>query len=138
MPILRSQDCQTARTPEDFCNWVHRKNRAFSSTRTSRRDIRLRKISFAKKFEAGRRYIFSEVFTWLDRETKLTQVAVLTTHPQNRHDLAGGKLISIDELTAEIRSTVQECGILAKNAIAEQYPLLRTMQLTHNGYYRTH
>jgi hypothetical protein len=44
--------------------------------------------------------------------------------------------MSIDEFTAKVRTEVALCGIMAKNAIPEQYPLLRTIQLLTSGYYR--
>ena len=97
----------------------------------------LREQRFKKKFKAAKKYIFSEVFTWLDRNTKIEQVAILISHPRGRDTLAGGKLISIDELLLEIKQNIRERGITAKNAIPEQYPLLRTMQLTENGYYKS-
>jgi hypothetical protein len=97
----------------------------------------LREKRFSKKFKAARKYIFSEVFTWLDSTTEIEQVAVLISHPKGRDSLAEGKIVSIDELIAEIRQKVVECGIVAKNAIPEQYSHLRTLQLSHNGYYKT-
>ena len=95
-----------------------------------------REERFSKKFNAARKYIFSEVFTWLDSNMEIEQVAVLISHPKGRDELAGAKIVSIDELVAEIRQKVIECGIVAKNAIPEQYPHLRTLQLSHNGYYK--
>jgi len=95
----------------------------------------IREARYRKKFEAGKRYIFEAVFPWLPSNTKLRQIAVFVPHPKNRHEIAGGAVQSIDELMAEIRQTVIAQGILAKNAIPEKYPLLRTVQLTHNGYY---
>jgi len=96
-----------------------------------------REERFTKKFTSARKYIFSDVFTWLDPGMHIEQVAVLVSHPKGRDELAGGKIISIDELVAEIRNKIIERGIVAKNAIPEQYPLLRTLQLSHNGYYKT-
>lgn len=96
----------------------------------------VREERFAKKFIAARKYIFSEIFTWLDTNTEIEQIAILVSHPKGRDILAGGKIVSIDELLAEIRHKVVECGVVSKNAIPEQYPLLRTLQLSHNGYYR--
>lgn len=95
-----------------------------------------REERFTKKFTSARKYILSEVFTWLDSNIEIEQVAVLISHPKDRDFLAGAKIISIDELLAEIREKVVACGIVAKNAIPEQYPLLRTLQLSHNGYYK--
>lgn len=95
-----------------------------------------REKRFTKKFSSARKYILSEVFTWLDSSVEIEQVAVLISHPKDRDFLAGAKIVSIDELLAEIREKVKACGIAAKNAIPEQYPLLRTLQLSHNGYYK--
>ncbi|TDM51375.1 hypothetical protein [Aliivibrio fischeri] len=96
-----------------------------------------REKRFEKKFTSARKYIFSEVFTWLDENMPIEQVAVLVSHPKNRDVLAGAKIVSIDELMSEIREQVKACGIVAKNAIPEQYPLLRVLQLSHNGYFKT-
>jgi hypothetical protein len=72
----------------------------------------------------------------LPPETPLQQIAVLISHPRGRDQIAGGTIISIDELMAEIRAKIVACGIMASNAVPEQYPLLRTIQLTHVGYYK--
>ena len=95
-----------------------------------------REQRFTKKFGAGEKYIFTEVFTWLDPKTPLESIAVLVSHPKNRDRLAGAKIMSVDELVSRIRKEIIESGIVAKNAIPEQYPLLRTMQMSHNGYYK--
>lgn len=96
-----------------------------------------REKRFTKKFSSARKYIFSEVFTWLDPSTPIEQIAVLISHPKGRDTLAGGRIISIDEFISQIRDEIQSCGIVARNAIPEQYPLLRTVQLFENGYFRT-
>lgn len=95
-----------------------------------------REEGYEKKFRSGKNYIYSEVFPWLSPETPLQQIAVLVSHPKGRDQIAGGVIVSVDELMAEIRGKVVECGIMASNAIPEQYPLLRTIQLTHVGYYK--
>jgi hypothetical protein len=95
-----------------------------------------REVRYKKKFEAGRKYIFTELFSWLPPDTALRQIAVFPTHPRGRDNIATGKIISIDELMAEIRSKVVACGPMMRNAISEQYPLLRTIQMTHAGYCR--
>lgn len=94
-----------------------------------------RETRYNKKFNAARKYLFTEVFPWLPSDTHLRQIAVLISHPRGRDALAGGTLMSVDELMAEIRSKVIACGIMAKGAISERYPLLRTVQLSHVGYY---
>ena len=95
-----------------------------------------REARYIKKFQAARKYIFKEIFTWLPATTPLQQIAVFISHPKNRHTIAGGTILSIDELMAEIRAKVGACGIMAKNAVPEQYLLLHTLQLSHVGYYR--
>lgn len=55
-------------------------------------------------------------------------------HPEGCDEIAGGKIIFIDELMAEIRQEVMGCGIVAKNAIPEPYSHLHTLQISHNGY----
>lgn len=90
---------------------------------------------FVKKFHLARELIFSEVFTWLDPKVGIEQVSVLITHPKGREKLGDAKLESVDELMAEIRQKVIECGPMATHPIPEHYPLLRTLQLSHNGYY---
>ncbi len=96
-----------------------------------------REERFSKKFKAGAKYIFDSVFTWLDPTTPLEQIAILVSHPKNRDFLAGGRILSIDEFMSDIRRDVLSVGIVARNAIPEQYPLLRTIQLVENGYFKT-
>ena len=38
---------------------------------------------------------------------------------------------------SKIRQKVIECVVVSKNTIPEQYSLLRTLQLSHKGYYKT-
>lgn len=93
-----------------------------------------REVRYRKKFEAGKKFIFTEVFTWLDAATPLEQVAIFISHPKGRDTLAGGKIVSVDELVSDIRAEVMKSGRMIQHAIPEQFPLLRTMQLTHCGY----
>lgn len=95
-----------------------------------------RAARYKKKFEAGRKYIFTEVFPWLPPSTPVEQIAVFISHPKGRDTIAGGKIVSVDELMAEIRTKVVNCGPMQSNAIPEQYPLLRTIQMSHAGYSR--
>ncbi len=96
----------------------------------------VREARYRRKFEAARRHVFSEVFAWLPAGTPLRQIAVFPAHPQGRDHIAGGEVMSIDELVAEVRGKVVARGIASRNAIPEIYPLLRTMQLSHCGYHR--
>ena len=95
-----------------------------------------REARYKKKFDAGRKYILTEIFPWLPPTTLLKQLAVLITHPKGKDTIAGGTIVSIDEFMAEIRASVIACGIMSSNSVPEQYPLLRTVQLSHVGYYR--
>ena len=96
-----------------------------------------REARFAKKFEAAREFIYEDVFSWLPEEKiPLRQIAIFPSHPKGRDTIAGGQILSIDEFVAEVRSQVVQCGIAARNAITENYPLLRTLQLSHCGYNR--
>ncbi len=92
-----------------------------------------REKRFYKKFKYGRDHIYKDVFPWLSPEkTQLEQIAILVS--SSRKELSGGKVISIDEFTAEVREKISAIGIMRQNAIAEEYDLLRTIQLTTNGY----
>lgn len=95
-----------------------------------------RESRYAKKFGACRNYIFTDIFAWLTPSTPLRQFAIFPDHPKDRHLLAGGELLSVDEVMFEIRESVQREGRMINKAIPEQFPLLRTVQLTHNGYNR--
>lgn len=95
-----------------------------------------RETRYRKKFEAGKKHIFKSVFPWLDHKTTLQQIAVPTGHPKDRDFVGGGEIISVDEFAAKIKAEVIQAGNMARNAIPEQYPLLRTLQLSYCGYYR--
>jgi hypothetical protein len=95
-----------------------------------------REEKYKKKLELGKKYLFTELFPWLPRTIDIEQIAVFYNHPAGRDYIAGARIVSIDELMAEIRSKVVACGPMIRNAISEQYPLLRTIQMSHAGYYR--
>jgi hypothetical protein len=94
-----------------------------------------REERFERKFRVGRKYIFGDVLPWLNPTTPLTQRAILVNRGSRTH-VGGGEITTIDETTKEIRDTVSAEGKLAKCAISEQFPLLRTIQLIESGYYR--
>ncbi|VVP57255.1 hypothetical protein [Pseudomonas fluorescens] len=95
-----------------------------------------RERRFKKKFESGERHMFISVFPWLDPTTPVERIAVLITHPKDRNELCGAKILSIDEFMYLVKERVSACGKMVRNAIPEQYPLLRTIQLTTQGYYK--
>ena len=96
----------------------------------------IREARFAKKFAAGRKYIHTVLFPWLPADTHLRQIAILVSHPKGRDTVAGAELVSIDEFVQTVRNEVLACGAAQSAAIPEQYPLLRTLQLSHCGYSR--
>jgi len=93
-----------------------------------------REQRFEKKFRFGREYIYKDVFPWLSPQTPLEQIAMLIT--ASRKKLCGANVISIDEFMNKIKVEIQHQGIMAKNAIPEEYDLLRTIQMAINGYYK--
>ena len=95
-----------------------------------------REARYKKKFDTARKYMFTELFSGLPPSTHIDQIAVFYNHPRGRDKIAGAKIISVDELMAEIRTKILACGPMIRNAISEQYPLLRTIQMSHAGYCR--
>ena len=93
-----------------------------------------RKDRFSKKFERGSKYIFEEVFTWLDHKTKIDQLIVLPTKPSTGM-LDGVKVITVDEQYSIIINEIKNVGKANRAAIPEQYFLLRTIQFCVMGYH---
>ncbi len=60
----------------------------------------------------------------------------MIVHPKNRDKIGGGKIKSIDEFIKEVETEIAKRGIMAENAIPQQYSLLRTIQLLTSGYYK--
>lgn len=95
-----------------------------------------REQRFKKKFDAGRKYILRDLFPWLPATTPLKQRAILVGAAPSRRILAGAEVSTVDELINEISKEVSSRGIMAKAAVSERYPLLRTIQFVVSGYYR--
>ena len=66
----------------------------------------------------------------------IEQIAVLIASPRNHPQLAGGRVINLDDMVSRIRRRIIATGVMSKNAIPERFDLLRTMQLVFCGYYR--
>ena len=96
----------------------------------------VREARYLKKFKAGAKYIHSDIFPFVPQKTPIHQIAVFPSHPKNRHEIAGGRIQSIDELIKEIKEKVCRKGIASRNAIPESFPLLRMIQLSQSGYHR--
>lgn len=55
-----------------------------------------------------------------------------------KESLAGARLQSIDGFMREVKAEIVKGRVMAKEAIPEQYRMLRTIQLTLVGYHRVH
>ncbi|HDO1316300.1 hypothetical protein [Aeromonas veronii] len=91
-----------------------------------------RRIRFEKKFHAARRYMFDEIFPFLPEGTPIQQFAVLPNNGQA--EIAGGKVISVDDFVGIIAREVMAERKASRAAIHEQYPLLRQTQFLLCGY----
>jgi hypothetical protein len=86
-----------------------------------------REQRYSKKFEAGRKYI-PELFP--DIQGDIRQVAVfLFASKANHTTVAGGEIQLVSELITEIKQDLATKSVASK-AVPEQFPLLRTIQLT--------
>lgn len=89
-----------------------------------------REQRYAKKFEAGRKYI-PGLFNGIKLPEDIEQIALLGYGSKaNVQTLAGGKIMTSAEFLAEITEGIAGRSI-AKAAIPEQFPLLRTLQFAY-------
>ena len=90
---------------------------------------REREKRYLKKFEAGRKYI-PDLFPSFEINGDVEQIALfLFASKANHSTLAGGKIQLVSELVVEISDDLTSKSV-AKKAVPEQFPLLRTIQLT--------
>jgi len=94
-----------------------------------------REKRYIKKFHMGEKYILSEVFTWLPPGTSIERVAIFPSIA-GKQTLAEARLQSIDGFMQQVKGEILKGRVMAKEAIPEQYPLLRTIQLALLGYHR--
>jgi hypothetical protein len=94
-----------------------------------------REERYVKKFDLGEKYILCEVFTWLPPDTPIERVAIFPSVAE-RGTLAGARLQSIDGFMQEVKNDIGRGKAMCREAIPEQYPLLRTVQLATVGYFR--
>jgi hypothetical protein len=97
-----------------------------------------REARFRKKFDAGRKYIISEIFPWLPHNKRFEQWAVLYASSRNHAEVGGGKVVPIWDLYRKIARDIVAVGDPSGHAIPEQFPLLRTMQYTLRWATREH
>lgn len=94
-----------------------------------------REERYEKKFSAGLKYI-PELFSGLPNISYLDQIAVFPLGKKTtRQVLAGGRVLFIYQLFEEIQRGLYG-KTLARAAVPEQFPLLRTIQ--HCAEYFTH
>ncbi|MCF8092238.1 MAG: hypothetical protein K9K40_07225 [Desulfotignum sp.] len=86
-----------------------------------------REVRYTKKFEAGRKYI-PTLFEGISLPNDIEQIALLGfASNTNVKTLAGGRVMTTSELFVEIALVISGKKV-AKAAVPEQYPLLRTIQ----------
>jgi hypothetical protein len=86
-----------------------------------------RERRYIKKFSAGRRYI-PFMIPGFKAGTPIEQVAMFgLIKNRSREELAGGKVWAVSDLLALVVAELKQRKI-AKEAVPEQYPLLRTIQ----------
>ena len=80
---------------------------------------------FRIKFAAGKKYLHR--MFGVEPQAHLEQIALVAGDAGVHHTIAGGKLIRLDEMLAEILRHFCTFDI-AESAVPEQWPLLRTLQ----------
>lgn len=86
-----------------------------------------REERFKKKFEAGRKYI-PELFAGIDLPQEIEQIALFVfASTSSVKELAGGRVAIASEFYGEIVRDLRGKRV-AKEAVPEQFPLLRTIQ----------
>lgn len=93
-----------------------------------------REERYKKKFSAGKKYI-PKIFKGLNLPTKIEQIALLGFAGRSNHiSLGGGQILLVRDFLEEIMAKL-ETKRIGKEAVPEQWPLLRTLQFVAN--YRT-
>jgi hypothetical protein len=94
-------------------------------------DWKTREKKFQRKFRTGLERAITEVFSWLPKETRLEQWAILWASDANRKEIGGGKIIPIWSVFETITDEIREFDAAHKSnqLIPETYPILRTIQL---------
>jgi hypothetical protein len=95
--------------------------------------IAKREKRYAKKFEAGRKYI-PDLFTGFSLPPKIEQIG-LFLFGGRREKICGGKMLLVSQLIPEILVYLKDHRINSQ-AVPESFPLLRTLQLVSE--YRKH
>ena len=106
----------------------HRKHFVHIECSTDALTWPVREKRFRRKLAIGRKYA-ADIFSGMRLPRSLDQVVVhgFAGAADDHRNLGGGRLISSQELAAEIMNSVPKN--FAKSAIPENFPLLRTLQL---------
>lgn len=90
-----------------------------------------REKRYKRKFDAGRKYI-PKLFQGAELPGEIEQIAVFVFASKKNHPLlAGGKVLLVQDVLREIVQDLTGRRV-EKNAIPEQFPILRTIQfITH-------
>jgi hypothetical protein len=92
---------------------------------------------YLKKFQLGRQYI-PTLFEGFKLPEKIEQIALLGFGSKANHQtLAGGKILLVPELLEEIFTALKLKNI-ARNAVSENMPLLRTLQFVSDNWKAVH
>lgn len=86
---------------------------------------------YKKKFSAGKKYI-PKLFKGLNLPTIIEQIALLGFAGRGNHNfLGGGQVLLVWDFLEEIMVKL-ETKRIGKEAVPEQWPLLRTLQFVAN------
>lgn len=86
-----------------------------------------RERRYQRKFKAGKKYI-PQIFSGLEIPTAIDQIALfLFASTTNHRTIAGGRIMLVSELMVTISEGLVKDRI-AKKAVPEQFPMLRTIQ----------
>ena len=96
-----------------------------------------REERYLNKFQLGRQHI-PTLFEGFKLPEKIEQIALLGFGSKANHQtLAGGKILLVPELLEEIFSALKLKNI-ARNAVSENMPLLRTLQFVSDNWQAVH
>jgi hypothetical protein len=92
-----------------------------------------REERYRKKFDAGKKHI-PKLFAGIDIPTEIEQIALFGLGSRaNNPTIGGGRVVLMSDLLLQIVGDLRSRRV-EKNAVSEQFPLLRTIQFVcqHN------
>jgi hypothetical protein len=89
-----------------------------------------RKLRYAKKFAAGKRYI-PKILQGIYQNQPIDQIAIFALGKNTNHaEIGGGRVVNAESIVNEIVGEIRTRK-LATDGIPEEFPLLRTIQYGH-------